>query len=137
MPTAFERDLQRLSQLCRARSRAQARSLVSRRSISSTRPSKPCCAPAARWFNIHGSRRANLAAYLTLHPSALSRQLKRLRLLGLLIKKVAHTYRYRLTGMGGFVIAAACLSLNSQSSPRWLLRNEFLAQFGKAELFCD
>jgi DNA-binding HxlR family transcriptional regulator len=37
----------------------------------------------------------------------MSRQLKRLRVLGL-IKKVAHTYRYYLTRMGRAVIAAAC-----------------------------
>lgn len=58
-------------------------------------------------FNIHGWRRADLAAYVSLHPSALSRQLKRLRLLGL-IKKVTHTYRYYLTRLGRSVVAAAC-----------------------------
>src|ERR1019366_9034461 len=45
-------------------------------------------------FNIHGLRRADLIPYLpALNPAALSRQLKRLRLLGL-IKRVAGTYRY-------------------------------------------
>jgi len=58
-------------------------------------------------FNIHGWRRADLLAHLALTPSAMSRQLRRLRLLGL-IKKVAHTYRYYLTRMGRSVIAAAC-----------------------------
>ena len=38
---------------------------------------------------------------------AMSRQLKRLHLLGL-IKKVAHTYRYYLTRMGRAAIVAAC-----------------------------
>ena len=58
-------------------------------------------------FNIHGWRRADLLAHLHITPSAMSRQLKRLRLLGL-IKKVAHTYRYYLTRMGRAAIAAAC-----------------------------
>jgi DNA-binding HxlR family transcriptional regulator len=39
--------------------------------------------------------------------SSMSRQLKRLHLLGL-IKKVSHTYRYYLTRMGRAAIAAAC-----------------------------
>ena len=43
-------------------------------------------------FNIHGCRRADLAHHVPLTPWALSRQLTRLRVLGL-IKKVAHTYR--------------------------------------------
>jgi len=58
-------------------------------------------------FNIHGWRRADLLSRLNITPSAMSRQLKRLRLLGL-IKKVAHTYRYYLTRMGRAAIAAAC-----------------------------
>jgi DNA-binding MarR family transcriptional regulator len=58
-------------------------------------------------FNIHGWRRADLVARLHLPPSALSRQLRRLRLLGL-IKKVTHTYRYYLTRLGRAAIAAAC-----------------------------
>jgi hypothetical protein len=58
-------------------------------------------------FNLHGWRRADLLRYLKLTPSALSRQLARLRTLGL-IKKVAHTYRYYLTRLGRSVIAAAC-----------------------------
>ncbi len=57
--------------------------------------------------NIHGCRRADLAKHVPLTFSALSRQLTRLRLLGL-IKKVAHTYRYYLTRLGRSVIAAAC-----------------------------
>ena len=58
-------------------------------------------------FNIHGWRRADLLARLKLTPSAMSRQLKRLHLLGL-IKKVSHTYRYYLTRIGRAAIAAAC-----------------------------
>lgn len=58
-------------------------------------------------FNIHGWRRADLLAHLHISPSAMSRQLKRLHLLGL-IKKVAHTYRYYLTRLGRAAIAAAC-----------------------------
>ena len=58
-------------------------------------------------FNIHGLRRADLAAHVPIPPSALSRQLARLRMLGL-IKKVAHTYRYYLTRLGRSAIAAAC-----------------------------
>ena len=58
-------------------------------------------------FNIHGWRRADLLSYLKLTPSAMSRQLARLRTLGL-IKKVTHTYRYYLTRLGRSVVAAAC-----------------------------
>ncbi len=58
-------------------------------------------------FNIHGWRRADLLVRLNLSASAMSRQLRRLRLLGL-IKKVSHTYRYYLTRLGRAAIAAAC-----------------------------
>jgi len=58
-------------------------------------------------FNIHGLRRADLAKHVAMAPSALSRQLTRLRALGL-IKKVVHTYRYYLTRLGRAAIAAAC-----------------------------
>lgn len=58
-------------------------------------------------FNIHGWRRADLLVQLHMAPHAMTRQLKRLRLLGL-IKKVTHTYRYYLTTLGRRVIAAAC-----------------------------
>ena len=57
-------------------------------------------------FNIHGWRRADLLRRLDMTPSAMSRQLRRLRLLGL-IKKVSHTYRYYLTRLGRAAIAAA------------------------------
>ena len=58
-------------------------------------------------FNIHGWRRADLLKHLQLTPSAMSRQLKRLRTMGL-IKAVTHTYRYYLTRLGRAAIAAAC-----------------------------
>jgi len=59
-------------------------------------------------FNIHGLRRADLAARLPMFsPSQLSRQLRRLRGLGLL-KRVAGTYRYYLTRCGRAAIAACC-----------------------------
>ena len=58
-------------------------------------------------FNIHGWRRADLVALVPMTASALSRQLARLKSIGL-IKKVAHTYRYYLTRLGRAAIAAAC-----------------------------
>ena len=58
-------------------------------------------------FNIHGWRRGDLVARLGMAPSVMTRQLRRLRLLGL-IKKVTHTYRYYLTRLGRSAIAAAC-----------------------------
>jgi len=59
-------------------------------------------------FNIRGMRRADLQPFVPgLSPSALSRQLRRLRSLGL-IKRVAGTYRYYLTRLGRAAIAAAC-----------------------------
>ena len=58
-------------------------------------------------FNIHGWRRADLLLRLDISASAMSRQLKRLRVLGM-IKKVRHTYRYYLTRLGRAAIAAAC-----------------------------
>ena len=58
-------------------------------------------------FNIHGWRRADLAALVPITASALSRQMARLKSIGL-IKKVAHTYRYYLTRLGRSAIAAAC-----------------------------
>jgi len=58
-------------------------------------------------FNIHGWRRSDLLARLPISPSTMSRQLRRLHMLGL-IKKVTHTYRYYLTRLGRAAIAAAC-----------------------------
>jgi len=68
-------------------------------------------------FNIRGLRRADLTAFVpALSPAALSRQLKRLRLLGL-IKRVAGTYRYYLTRLGRAAIAAACSITQLQIVP--------------------
>jgi hypothetical protein len=68
-------------------------------------------------FNIHGLRRADLAAIVpALNPAALSRQLKRLRLLRL-IKRVAGTYRYYLTRLGRAAVAAACSITQMQILP--------------------
>jgi hypothetical protein len=59
-------------------------------------------------FNIRGLRRADLKTDLPkLTPSALSRQLRRFRALGLL-KRVSGTYRYYLTRLGRSAIAACC-----------------------------
>ena len=58
-------------------------------------------------YNIHGWRRADLVSRLGMTPSAMTRQLRRLRALGL-IKKVKQTYRYYLTRLGRAAIAAAC-----------------------------
>jgi hypothetical protein len=58
-------------------------------------------------FNIAGIRRADLMPLLTkLSPAGVSRQLQRLRHLGL-IKRVARTYRYYLTRLGRAAIAAS------------------------------
>jgi hypothetical protein len=59
-------------------------------------------------FNIHGVRRADLTPHVPeLSASRLSRQLHRLRSLGL-IKRVTRSYRYYLTRLGRAAIAAAC-----------------------------
>jgi hypothetical protein len=62
-------------------------------------------------FNIHGMRRADLKAFVPdMSPSCLSRQLHRLRSLGLL-KRVTRSYRYYLTRLGrGAIAAASCLT---------------------------
>jgi hypothetical protein len=60
-------------------------------------------------FNIQGLRRTDLKSALpTLSDSSLSRQLKRLRVFGL-IKKVPGTYRYYLTKLGR-AASAACVN---------------------------
>ena len=57
-------------------------------------------------FTIHGLRRADLKPYLpTLSDSSLSRQIKRLRVFGI-IKRVAGSYRYYLTKLGRAATAA-------------------------------
>jgi len=68
-------------------------------------------------FNIHGMRRADLKAFVSeLSPSCLSRQLHRLRTLGLL-KRVTRSYRYYLTRLGRAAIAAACSLTQFQIIP--------------------
>jgi len=57
--------------------------------------------------NIAGVRRADLVPSAGLSPSRLSRQLRRLRNIGV-IKRVAGTYRYYLTRIGRAAIAALC-----------------------------
>jgi hypothetical protein len=58
--------------------------------------------------NIAGIRRADLLSALgTFSPNRLSRQLRRLRDIGV-IKRVSGTYRYYLTRMGRAATAAAC-----------------------------
>jgi DNA-binding IclR family transcriptional regulator len=57
-------------------------------------------------FNIHGLARRDLMRLLPeFTPSSVSRQLRRLRVHGLL-KRAANTYRYYLTRTGRLVIAA-------------------------------
>jgi hypothetical protein len=59
-------------------------------------------------INIAGLRRADLVPIIDgISPSRLSRQLKRLREIGV-IKKVAGTYRYYLTKIGRAATAALC-----------------------------
>ena len=59
-------------------------------------------------FNIAGIRRADLLPVIyKLSPATISRQLTRLRSLGL-IKPIAGTYRYYLTRIGRRALAACC-----------------------------
>jgi hypothetical protein len=67
-------------------------------------------------FNIHGLRRADVKPFVPLTDSALSRQLHRLRALGL-IKRVSRSYRYYLTRLGRAAIAAACSLTQFQIVP--------------------
>jgi DNA-binding HxlR family transcriptional regulator len=68
-------------------------------------------------FNIHGMRRADLTAFVPeMSPSCLSRQLHRLRSLGLL-KRVTRSYRYYLTRLGRGAIAAASFLTEFQIIP--------------------
>jgi hypothetical protein len=68
-------------------------------------------------FNIHGVRRADLVPHLpVMSASRLSRQLHRLRSLGIL-KRVARSYRYYLTRLGRSAIAAACSLTQFQIIP--------------------
>src|SRR5476651_1222403 len=102
-PSAGERDLQRLS---------QPRVGSDERRVKGLNFFNGCEQALLRAlqrgeFNVHGLRRADLARHVDMSASVLSRQLSRLRTLGL-IKKVAHTYRYYLTRLGRAAIAAAC-----------------------------
>jgi hypothetical protein len=68
-------------------------------------------------FNIHGLRRADLKGLVAEYNDArLSRELRRLRVLGL-IKRVARSYRYYLTRLGRAAIAAACSLTQFQIVP--------------------
>lgn len=67
-------------------------------------------------FNIRGLRRADVKPFVPLSDSALSRQLHRLRALGL-IKRVSRSYRYYLTRRGRAAIAAACSLTQFQIVP--------------------
>ena len=101
-PSAGERDLQRLSQ-----PRVGAEPSVKGLNFFQCGDQTLLRTLQHGEFNIHGWRRADLVARLEVTPSAMTRQLKRLRTLGL-IKKVTHTYRYYLTRLGRAAIAAAC-----------------------------
>ena len=103
-PSAGQRDLQRLSQ---PRVSINAEQTVKGLNFFNPMEQRLLQTLQHGEFNIHGLRRADLAAHLPIPPSALSRQLARLRMLGL-IKKVAHPYRYYLTRLGRSAIAAAC-----------------------------
>ena len=102
-PSAGVRDLQRLSQ---PRVGADERSVKGLNFFSAAEQALLRALQRGE-FNIHGLRRADLAKHVAMAPSKLSRQLARLRALGL-IKKVAHTYRYYISRLGRAAIAAAC-----------------------------
>lgn len=101
-PSAGERDLQRLSQ-----PRVGSDPSVKGLNFFNAADQTLLRTLQRGEFNIHGWRRADLLARLAISPSAMSRQLRRLHMLGL-IKKVVHTYRYYLTRLGRAAIAAAC-----------------------------
>jgi DNA-binding transcriptional ArsR family regulator len=101
-PSAGERDLQRLSQ-----PRLGADPSVKGLNFFDATEQTLLRTLQRGKFNIHGWRRSDLLTHLHITPSAMSRQLRRLRMLGL-IKKVSHTYRYYLTRVGRAAVAAAC-----------------------------
>ena len=101
-PSAGERDLQRLSQ-----PRVGIEPSVKGLNFFNAADHSLLRTLQRGEFNIHGWRRADLLARMHISPSAMSRQLRRLHMLGL-IKKVTHTYRYYLTRLGRAAIAAAC-----------------------------
>jgi Bacterial regulatory protein, arsR family len=102
-PSAGERDLQRLSQSRVGSDESRVKGL----NFFNGCEQALLRALQRGEFNVHGLRRADLARHVDMSASVLSRQLARLRTLGL-IKKVAHTYRYYLTRLGRAAIAAAC-----------------------------
>lgn len=89
--SAGQRDLQRLSQ-----PRVSTGSEQTVRGLNFFDPAEQRLLKALQHgeFNIHGWRRADLMALVPMSASALSRQLARLKSIGL-IKKVAHTYSNR------------------------------------------
>ena len=84
-PRAGERDLQRLSQ-----PRVGPRPRVKGLNFFAADEQTLLRTLQRGEFNIHGWQRADLFKYLSIAPSAMSRQLKRLRDLGI-IKKAGHT----------------------------------------------
>jgi len=102
--SAGQRALQRLSQ-----PRVSVGSEQTVKGLNFFDPNEQCLLKVLQHgeFNIQGWRRADLAALVPMTASALSRQLARLRSIGM-INKVAHTYRYYLTRLGRSAIAAAC-----------------------------
>ena len=74
-------------------------------------------------FNIHGLRRANVKPFVDLSDSALSRQLHRLRALGL-IKRVSRSYRYYLTRWAVPRSPPPARSRSSRSCPHWRFRDD-------------
>lgn len=101
-PSAGERDLQRLSE-----ARVGTAPSVKGLNFFNTLDQALLRTLQHGEFNIHGWRRADLFTHVPITPAQMTRQIKRLRLLGL-IKKVSHTYRYYLTRLGRAAIAAAC-----------------------------
>ena len=87
-------------------------------------------------FNNHGWRRADLKALVLMTASALSRQLARLKSIGL-IKKVAHAYRYYLTRLGVLLSLLPAQLPASTSSRPWLKPYEVFAENAKTELVRD
>ena len=81
--------------------------------------------------NIAGVRRADLAPLLEpMSPDRLSRQLRRLRDIGV-IKRVAGTYRYYLTRIGRAATAALCRLTESILIPE-MARWDFYAESDKS-----
>lgn len=110
-PSAGQRDLQRLSQ-----PRVGKAPSIKGLNFFETTDQALLHAIQHGEFNIHGWRRSDLLKLVPLSAAAMSRQLRRLRSLGL-IKKVVHSYRYYLTRLGRAAIAAACSITRFQIVP--------------------